>query len=212
MTIISPKRVVVLGGSFNPPTMAHMRLLQAALDGLHAELGVFVPSSHGYVRRKMKRTPYPDEVLPDSLRLDMLNAMCADDIRLTVNDTELATTNGAGYTYETMCLVQRQYPEAELYFIFGADKLNGLPRWRTYEPFVRDFRLLIFSRDEFDPKGIFENNPQLNAHRDAFVFLPQPEGTEDVSSTAVRALMRDGEDASHMLHPEAARILTQFRR
>lgn len=57
---MNTERIVVLGGSFNPPTLAHFRLMQSALDGLQAQLGYYVPSSHGYVRRKMKRTPHPD--------------------------------------------------------------------------------------------------------------------------------------------------------
>lgn len=211
MAVVNPQRIVVLGGSFNPPTLAHMRLLQSALNELPADLGIFVPSSHGYVRRKMKRTPHPDEVLPDRLRLEMLNAMCADDSRLAVNDAEFTTDKGSGHTYETMCLIQQQYPGAELYFIFGADKLNGLPRWSTFEPFVRDFHLLIFKRDGFDPTAIFAGNPRLDAHREAFVFLPQPEGTEDVSSTVVRAMLRSGGDPACMLHPAAAPLLTRFK-
>ena len=49
------RRVVVMGGSFNPPTLAHLRLMRAAVDALGAEKGIFVPSNHAYVERKMRR-------------------------------------------------------------------------------------------------------------------------------------------------------------
>ncbi|MBQ7849191.1 MAG: DUF1768 domain-containing protein [Clostridia bacterium] len=210
MTDATRPRIVVLGGSFNPPTLAHLRLMKAALDGLQAELGFFIPSSHGYVRRKMKRTPFPDEVLPDELRLGMLHSMCREDPRMQVSDVEFASDRGAGHSYETMQALQQQYPAHELYFIFGADKLPGLPRWGTYEAFTRDFRLLIFSRDGFDPDSIFARNEQLAARRDAFVFLPQPAGSEDVSSTAVRSLLRAGKSPDSLMHPGAAALLTAF--
>jgi len=211
MAVQKARRIIVLGGSFNPPTLAHMRLLQSALDGLEAELGLFVPSSDSYVRRKMKRTAHPDEVLSEEMRLGLLKDMCQSDPRLAVSDAELAAVKDSGHTYETMCTLQQQYPEAELYFVFGADKLNVFSRWGTFEPFVNRFRLLIFCRDDFDPEMIFAKNQRLNAHRDSFVFLPQPEGTEAISSTAVRELLRAGKDVSGMLHPAAAARLLTYR-
>ncbi len=207
-----PRRIVALGGSFNPPTLAHARLMRAALDGLRAELGFFVPSSHGYVRRKMKHTAHPEEVLPALLRLDMLLAMCEDDPRLQVCDMEFHTDAGSGHTYDTMCTLQRQYPGTELYFIFGADKLPGLPRWRTYDAFTRAFRLLIFARDGFDPEALFAADPRLAARREAFVFLPQPDGTQDVSSTAVRDLLRSGGNPAPLMHPGAFALLDRFQK
>ena len=33
------KNILVMGGSFNPPTIAHLKLIQAALDALNADRG-----------------------------------------------------------------------------------------------------------------------------------------------------------------------------
>lgn len=38
-------RIVVIGGSFKPPTIAHIKLMQAAVDVMDARLGIFVPTS-----------------------------------------------------------------------------------------------------------------------------------------------------------------------
>lgn len=48
-------RIVVYGGSFNPPTVAHLRLLLAAMEAADACCGLFVPASHEYVLKKMKK-------------------------------------------------------------------------------------------------------------------------------------------------------------
>lgn len=50
------KTIVVLGGSFNPPTKARTELLRSAVKQLGAEFGVFVPSSEAYVERKMAKS------------------------------------------------------------------------------------------------------------------------------------------------------------
>ena len=53
---MSARRIVVMGGSFNPPTMAHFRLLVSALEGMHASKGIFVPDSRAYLKRKMRKS------------------------------------------------------------------------------------------------------------------------------------------------------------
>lgn len=201
------KRIVVLGGSFNPPTLAHFRLMQAALDGLGADTGYYVPSSNKYVTRKMKKTAHPEEVCPDEMRLDMLRVMCTEDPRMQVCDVELSDPNISGHTYETLKAIQALHAGAEVYFIFGADKMKILPKWPTYDALTNDFRLLVFARDGFDPEKLFAKNTRLAAKRDSFTFLPQPEGSEDVSSTAVRDILREGGDPSHLMHPGAAALL-----
>ena len=114
------KKIIVMGGSFNPPTIAHQKLLLAAVRELNAAKGIFVPSSHAYVKTKMRRAGHPEETLSESLRLAMLNAMAADDSRLAVDDLEYHRKE-KGYTYETMVSLRAKYPDAELYFLAGGD-------------------------------------------------------------------------------------------
>lgn len=197
------ERIVVMGGSFNPPTIAHLRLLQAAMDGVQAQRGVFVPSSHAYVRRKMARGQGEKIVLTEALRLKMLEAMCEEDERLFVDDGEYA----GGYSLDTMMRIKARFPEAELFFLFGVDKLNVFTRWKTYEAFVSQFRVIVFKRDGNDPAEEIQGNPKLAAHAEAFVVLPQPEGVEGISSTAVRARLRAGEPMDDLLHPRVSALL-----
>ena len=71
-----PPKIIVLGGSFNPPTLAHIRLMLSALDQVGADRGIFAPSNNEYVSRKMKRSGTPSEVLTEALRLKMLQRRC----------------------------------------------------------------------------------------------------------------------------------------
>ena len=70
-------RIVVMGGSFNPPTVAHQVLMKAAMTAVDANLGYFVPVSDAYLRRKMRYIQQP-LILSPELRIQMLNCMCAD--------------------------------------------------------------------------------------------------------------------------------------
>lgn len=54
-------RIAVMGRSFNPPTVAHLKLMQAAIEAADARLGIFVPAAHDYVHKKMKQLKCPQD-------------------------------------------------------------------------------------------------------------------------------------------------------
>ena len=72
------QKIVVLGGSFNPPTLAHEKLLIGAVNQLSADLGIFVPSSDAYVRRKMSKQE-DGFVLSETQRLKLIKIICKAD-------------------------------------------------------------------------------------------------------------------------------------
>ena len=71
------EKIVVMGGSFNPPTLVHQKILLAAMEALGADRGLFVPSSHGYVQNKMEKLGQPQDVFSEQLRLEMLSRLRA---------------------------------------------------------------------------------------------------------------------------------------
>lgn len=152
------EKIVVMGGSFNPPTIAHQRLMLGAVETLGAARGIFVPSSHAYVSAKMRRDKHRNEVLPEEARLRMLLAMAADDPRLEVEDCEFHRAERS-YTYESMEAVQEKYPEAELYFVAGGDKTAVISRWHRIREFLERFRIVLVRRDDYEAGGRAEAEP-----------------------------------------------------
>lgn len=84
------KSVVVMGGSFNPPTIAHLKIMQKALDAVSAEKGFLVPVSFPYLKRKMVKAGQSHLCLPDNLRLRTLRAMVESDPRLQIDTGEMS--------------------------------------------------------------------------------------------------------------------------
>ena len=205
------KSIVVLSGSFNPPTLAHRKLLCAAMDGVGADRGIFVPSNNAYVTKKMSKTDYPSEVLSEKTRSAMLNALCAGDTRLSVDDGEYRFSGTSGNSLDTMrrLYLQSQYPESEMFFIFGGDKLREFIRWKTWQEFCESFKIIVFRREGFDPENEIEQTKVLKEYRDSFVILPSPDGVDGISSTSVRDAVRVGDEelAKSMLMPEVFELL-----
>lgn len=185
--------ILVMGGSFNPPTIAHLKLMQAALDQLTKyvpldAIGVFVPSSDAYVHRKMlKLSDGSDRIFfPEKARYEMLQSFRDEDSRLFVDGRELGSTAVRGHTIETLRAIQHKDPNADILFIFGGDKLGGLSSWGSFEAMVNEFKIILFDRGNSNLLQTIENTPALAKHRNSFVILHAPEGMEKISSTAVR--------------------------
>jgi len=184
---MAEQRIVVLGGSFNPPTMAHQKLLQTAVDALKAEKGLFVPSSDAYVTRKMSRKKTCNMVFSERDRVRMLQTFCSG--KLDVNKTELGD-DGRGHTCDTLTKIQKKYPEAEIWFIIGDDNLKVLPKWRRSNDLLGNFYFGIIARKmrscAADIHKVIDKTPKLKEHEGHFQVISLPKDISGISSSIAR--------------------------
>ena len=201
-------RIVVMGGSFNPPTVAHLKLMLAAMDAVDACQGIFVPTAHEYVARKMKKQHCPQDVLSESIRVAMLESLCKQDDRLSVNQLQMMKTE-RGYDYEMLEDIQTDFPDAEICFVTGSDKLYVLPRWHRIDELVGKFRILVARRSDDDLEKIKEIRPYIAAHWDAFIVFTAPEEISHISSSAFREKLHAlDESAKDYVTPEVWEIMS----
>ena len=154
------RKIVVLGGSFNPPTLAHEALMETVISAIDADLGLFVPSSDAYVKRKMNKAKHDNQVYSEYERAHMLDIICDQHDKMVVCTCEFGD-DGRGYTYRTLCEIQKTYPDAEIYFICGADKLNIIPKWHSAEDLLTKFNFAVTARKEDNPVEQIKNNNKL---------------------------------------------------
>lgn len=201
-------KIVVMGGSFNPPTIAHGKLMSAALDTLHAEKGLFVPVSYAYLKRKMCRSG-SSFCLSEILRKQMLEAMCREDVRMAVCDWEYGTVAVA--TFETLQHIQCEYPDAELYFLMGADKLGLAQEMVEHRDFLSYFRIAMFAREGISPLKEISANPVLQSFADRITIVRAPQGIENISSTIVREAIMADLSIDQYVYPGVAQLLKNVK-
>lgn len=198
-------RIVVMGGSFNPPTVAHQVLMKAAMTAVDANLGYFVPVSDAYLRRKMRYTQQP-LILSPELRIQMLNCMCANT-KMQVCTNEIGTVKAR--TTETLKEIQAQHPESEIYFIMGDDKMKLLLHLAKKNEFFKDFKVIMFSR-ELPIEKLRHKLSRYNILSeclDRINLIQQPEGLETISSSAIREGLLSGKICDDMLYPGVAELI-----
>lgn len=187
---------IILGGSFNPPTLAHAQLLYHAMREIgmgtgQMPIGMLVPSSDAYVSRKIKKSPAKSSVLfTESQRLKMLEN-CASPM-IEVSTVEYGD-DGRGHTYRTLSAIKSKYPNDRIMFLAGADKLRIIPRWRDAEKLLSEFTVVMCTRNEGEAEDAVRADPFLKNYIGSFWFIPElPARYASMSSTLAREAVLAG--------------------
>lgn len=207
---MNKKSVVVMGGSFNPPTIAHLGLMQKALDAVNAEKGFFVPVSFPYLKRKMVRAGQSHLCLSDDLRLKMLKAMVESDSRIHIDTGEM--NEPFAITPITMARLQKEYPNAEIYFVAGTDKIHLLDQLEREDGFLTKFGVILFTRAGSQLPEEAAEHELLKSFQTSIVIVEPPAGMEGVSSTRTREHLFDIDAVTDMLHPDVVPILRELKK
>lgn len=194
------KKIVVLGGSFNPPTKAHKRIMQEAIKRINADLGIYLPADISYLSKSRKDVK-ENEILPNDIREKMLKSMHNNDEKIIVEDYEFKTHNHS-HTYESLKYIKGKYPDADVYFITGSDKLNIISRWHSAKSLLTEFKFLVVAREQDDIKEIIKNNEKLKQHKDSFVQFSLPDEYLTISSTKGRRAIRQNDLKTLDIHLE----------
>ena len=174
-------RIVIFGGTFNPPTRAHLDIATEALYYLDAEKVLFVPVSDLYKK---------DDVEISYHRVNMLNLAIGNFRRLEIDFTEVDSVK-LTYTYETIEKIKSQYQDKELFLLIGADNLEDFKNWKNQRSIMENCSLLVVNRNNSSIDEIIESNEILTEFKDKVIEAPIEE--IEISSTEVRNRIASGE-------------------
>ena len=174
-------RIVIFGGTFNPPTRAHLDIATEALYYLDAEKVLFVPVSDLYKK---------DDVEISYHRVNMLNLAIGNFRRLEIDFTEVDAV-ALTHTYETVEKIKSQYQDKELFLLIGADNLENFKNWKNQRSIMENCSLLVVNRNNSSIDEIIESNEILTEFKDKIIEAPIEE--IEISSTEVRNRIASGE-------------------
>lgn len=204
-------RIVVMGGSFNPPTIAHLNLMEAAMQAIHADKGIFVPVSQACLKRKMRERGASGFSIDLDMRLKMLKVMTKDNPALCISESQCRSV--IFRTNQMLMEIQHEYNDADVYFLAGTDKLPLIAEWCEKYDFQKCFYVVLFSREESDSEVFVMNDKRLCQHSERLILLSAPPELEGISSTMVRNCLADGRpnDAAPYLHRDVFELLLTLK-
>ena len=201
-------KIAVLFGSFNPMTNAHISMLKTAVEALNADRGVFVATNGQYLKRKTVKINDAFYLSEDERR-EIIERACEGEDKFSFATFELGGINPS--RFKTLSKLQKQYPDAEIYEVMGADKVHTLYKSSHAEDYLTQFKIAVIGRKGIDLAPMFAEQPILDAHRSSFVMLPALTDGSEISSTEVRRRFYAGEDYSDIVPVATVEVLSHHK-
>lgn len=177
------KRYGFFGGSFNPPTKAHVYLAKKAIEEFQLDKLFFVPVGNYY-----KKSGLIDE----KYRYEMLKLISDKNKKIEVLDIELGLNKNMK-AIDAFKIIKEKYPKDKLFYIMGADNLEKITTWKDSEYLVKNFKFIILQRKGYLVDDIIKNNPILLKNKENFYRIENIEYAE-LSSTDIRDKIRNNSE------------------
>ncbi|GAA5208565.1 nicotinate-nucleotide adenylyltransferase [Microbacterium kyungheense] len=116
-------RVGVMGGTFDPIHHGHLVAASEVAQWFDLDEVVFVPTGEPWQKT---------DVSPSEHRYLMTVIATASNPRFTVSRVDI-DRDGPTYTIDTLRDLKAQRPDAELFFITGADAIAQILSWRDHD-------------------------------------------------------------------------------
>ena len=132
-------RLGILGGTFDPIHVTHLRLAARAQETLALDRVLFIPAGQPW--RKAGRP-----ISAGRHRLAMVRAALADTDGFQASDLELRRA-GPTYTTDTLRAL-RDHGHKQIWFIVGSDALADMPHWHQPQQLISLARLAVIARPD----------------------------------------------------------------
>ena len=197
----------ILGGTFDPIHLGHLRLAEEVREALDLECVHFVPAFQPPHRRAPMATA--------AHRLAMLQQAIIDNPHFAVDEREYSR-GGASWMVDTCASLREEFGERPLILIMGMDAFNGFTRWREWARILELVHLAIATR----PGARAEDEAaELLAARscpwDGLECAPVGRIVEipitalDISATHIRELTAAGRSTRYLLPKPVQEYLTE---
>jgi nicotinate (nicotinamide) nucleotide adenylyltransferase len=165
--------VAILGSACDPPTLAHLDILNAALT-VCDQAWIMPCHTHRYGKQMAK--PYD--------RYEMCWRLGGDS-RIKPWDYEIKNKlSGETYSFVRRLKAESFAKDYDFYYILGMDNANTFFNWVNYSELLQAIPFIVVARHNHQQKSNWFMDPP---HR----FLKAD--TRDTSSTAVRQMIREGQ-------------------
>jgi len=181
-TTARPRRIGVLGGTFDPPHIGHLWLASLAADSVSLDRVLFMPAAQPPHKGGRLITRATDRLLMTRLAIEPDPAF-----DLSLIDME---RTGPSYTVDSVAELKRMYPEAQLFLCMAADSLAQIDVWREPDRLLAEIEWIVGPRpgSELPDRTALEERFGSAAGRIHLLDGP----SLDVSSSQIRRRMAAG--------------------
>ena len=195
-------RIGILGGTFNPPHVGHLRLAEEVAYTHDLSKIIFIPCF-------IPPHKQGDHIAPANHRFEMTLRACDNNSLFEVSDLEIANEDGPSYTVNTLEYFKRD-PGLDIFFIIGTDALGEIRVWRDYKRLFALSNFVVVGRPgtPFDdswqavPAAVrdeFQAGTEHLVHSSANRLIPSPVTGLNISATEIRSLCKQDRSIRYLV-------------
>lgn len=191
-------KLLLYGGTFDPPHMGHMNNLRAVMAAVHPDQVLVMPA--GIPPHKAASTT------PGEVRLAMCRCFTEVDPRVEVSRWEI-DHQGRSYTVHTLQMLRDTNPGTALYLALGSDMLLTFTQWHRWQTILALATLVVQSRAGGDSADLHAAADALRPYGGRVLFagaVPVP-----CASSQIRAGSLDADTLRRVLPESVRRIIRQ---
>ena len=185
--MISSEKIGLFGGSFDPIHHGHLILARDAMESLGLDRVIFIP-----VNVSPHKLAHPP--VAARLRCEMVAAAIAGESRFSMDACE-AEREGPSFAVDTVRVMRRRFPQAELFYFIGEDNVSSLHTWREIDELKKLASFVVLARGNLQP---VEGFPVISRNI-------------DISSTDIRNRIAQGLPVRYLLPDAVCAILTRHQ-
>jgi|SRR3989344_2541989 len=188
------KKIVIYGGSFNPPHVGHMADVENVLRNFKCDEIWIVPSRD----RLDKHIGTPGKHRVQMLKLSIKGFFSNPTVPIKISDMELKRKKMTT-TVDTKKELAERYPQNTFYFLIGSELLREIKStWVRGKELWRSTRFLAIKNPLVNIRFSLPEN--IRVLDKEVVWL-------NISSTMVRRLLKEGYSGEPYIHPKVARYI-----
>ncbi len=181
------QKIGIMGGTFNPIHNGHLALAERDCIDFELDKVLFVTA---------KNPPHKQgqDILHSELRHKMVTMATENYKKFEPYDFEIKNKQ-ISYTLRTLVQLKKEYENAKLYLIIGADSFHNLPAWYKVRSLLELCEIIVYDREGYDFEVDFENMKKeyyIHAH-----FLKAPK--INISSSMLREKIENDESISGLV-------------
>lgn len=207
-------RIGLMGGTFNPVHLAHLRIAEEAREMCALDRVLFIPAGDPPHKPLAGEVPFAERSRMVALAID-------GNPFFELSSLE-GERPGKSYSIDTIHTVREQLPQDELFFIIGSDSFLEIGLWHRFAEIFPACSLIVVER----PGRVISDPPGTLpvAIRGEFRYtaplrrLDHCSGTSvhfisgcplDISSSEIRRLAGEGRSIRYLVPPQVEKYITE---
>jgi len=190
------KKIGLFGGTFDPPHIAHINLINTVIKKLNLHTVYFIPTAKHPLKENTKITSV-------EIRCEMLEAALNNypEFRLSKIEIDRPAISFTIDTIKKFCRYEK-ISNATLFFILGSDNINEIHLWKDPEQIFKLAKIVVLRR----PGS--EESPVIDKYKNRIILIDLP--LIPVSSTDLRHKIGNGQDYHNLIPCGVAEIIDKY--